>query len=137
MSLTVTRDRVKERCAVADSTFDTAIDHIIEDHVPAIEYAVQAGHLADTSNTGLQATLNLGALEICGGEFLALRSREPGVADVVEIEGISLTPFFTKSARDPGGLVAAGWARLKPFLKAGIEVGPISGVLSGFREEVS
>ncbi|MCC7231214.1 MAG: hypothetical protein IT203_12545 [Fimbriimonadaceae bacterium] len=134
MSLTVTRARIKEKCAVDDSSFDTPIDNILADYLPAIEYAIQPGAISDLGNTGLQATLNLGALEICCGEFVAQRLREPGAAEGIELEGIVLTPFFRRSARDPSGLVIAGWARLKPFLKAGIEVGPISGVLSAFKE---
>ena len=134
MSLTVTRARVKEKCAVTDSSYDTPIDNIIADYVPPIEYAIRPEWIADVGNTGLQATLNLGALEICCGEFIAQRLREFGAAEGIELEGIVLTPFFRRSARDPGGLIVAGWARLKPFLKAGIEVGPITGVLSGFKE---
>jgi len=135
MSLSVTRARVKERCAVTDTTYDTSIDNIISDHVPAIEYAIRPEYVADSGNTGLQATLNLGALETCCGEFLAQRCREPGYAETFELDGIALTPFLQKSARDPSGLVLAGWTRLRPFLKTGVDFGPIAGVLSTLREE--
>lgn len=135
MSLTVTRARVKERCAIADSSYDTPIDNIISDYVSTIEYAIRPEYVADTGNTGLQATLNLGALEICSGEFIAQRLREPGAAENIEIEGIVLQSFFRRSARDPSGLVLAGWTRLKPFLKTGVDFGPIAGVLSALREE--
>jgi hypothetical protein len=135
MALSVTRARVKERCAIADTAYDTPIDNIISDYVPAVEFAIRPEYVADTGNTGLQATLNLGALEICSGEFVAQRLREPGAAENIEIEGIALQSFFTRSARDPSGLVLAGWSRLKPFLKTGVDFGPIAGVLSALREK--
>lgn len=135
MSLTVTRARIKEKCAVTDSSYDTPIDNIIADYVAPIEYAIRNEYIADTGNSGLQTTLNLAALEICCGEFVAQRLREPGAAEGIEIEGLVLTPFFRRSARDPSGLIFAGWTRLIPFLKSGIDIGPIAGVLSGFKEE--
>jgi hypothetical protein len=137
MSLTVTRARVKERCAIADTTYDTPIDNVISDYVPPIEYAIRPEYVADTGNTGLQATLNLAALEICCGEFVAQRCREPGFAESIELDGLSLTPLLQRSARDPSGLVSAGWNRLRPYLKVGVELGPVAGILSGFKEEES
>lgn len=137
MSLSVTRARVKEKCGIADTSYDTPIDNIIADYVPAIEFAILDDRIADTTNTGLQATLNLGALEICCGEFVAQRCREPGFADALELDGLSLTPYFEKSARDPSGLVSAGWYRLKPYLKSGVDVGPYVQILSGLKETES
>ena len=137
MSLTVTRARVKEKCGISDTAYDTPIDNIIADYVLAIEYAIADDRLADTSNTGLQATLNLAALEICCGEFVAQRCREAGFAETLELDGLRLTPFFERSARDPSGLVLAGWSRLKPYLKSGVEVGPLVEILSGFKESES
>lgn len=134
MSLTVTRARIKEKCAVTDSSYDSAIDNIITDYVAAIEFAIRSEYVADTGNSDLQATLNLAALEVCCGEFMAQRYREPGAGESTSIEGVSLTPFLVKSARDPSGLIQSGWNRLKPFLKIGMELGPISGVLSAYRE---
>lgn len=134
MSLNVTRARIKEKCAVTDSTYDTPIDNIIADYVPPIEFAIRPEYIADTGNSGLQATLNLAALEICCGEFVSQRCREPGAGESIELEGVSLTPLLQKSARDPSGLIIAGWTRLKPFLKGGIDVGPIAGIQSAFRE---
>jgi hypothetical protein len=135
MSLTVTRARIKEKCGVADTTYDTPIDNIISDYVAAIEYSVEDQYIADVSNPGLQATLNLGALEVCCGEFYAQRFREPGAADVLDVDGIVLKPNFDGSARDPSGLVLAGWSRLAPYLKSGVQALPIAGVLSAFKEE--
>ena len=73
--MTVTRSRVKERCAISDTNYDTTIDNLIADLVPAIEFSVDP-LLVASSDTGLQATLNLAALELVCGEFLALRLRE-------------------------------------------------------------
>ena len=135
MSLTVTRARIKEKCGIDDSSYDTPIDNLISDYVAPIEFSVRSEYIADTGNSGLQATLNLAALEICCGEFIAQLLREPGASESVSIEGLTLTPFFTRSARDPSGLIVAGWSRLRPFLKTGIDIGPIAGVLSGYKEE--
>ncbi len=134
MALTVTRSRIKERCAVSDSAYDSAIDNIISDYVPVIEFAVRNEFLVDVSNAGLQATLNLAALEICCGEFLGQRMREPGTAEKISVEGLSVEPVLQKSFRDPSGLVLVGWTRLRPYLKSDIGFGPMARVLSGLKE---
>ena len=135
MALTVTRARIKERCAVSDSSYDSAIDNIIADYVAPVEFAIRDEYVADIGSAGLQATLTLGALEICCGEFVAQRCREVGAADAISLEGISMTPFLMKSARDLSGLIASGWARLNPFLKGSHEGGPSVGILSAFKEQ--
>jgi hypothetical protein len=137
VALSVTRSRVKEKCGISASTYDTAIDNIIADYVPAIEFAIRTEYVAAVSNVGLQATLNLGALEICCGEFMAQRFRETGTALAVAPDGFPMLQFFHGSARDPSGLVGAGWQRLKPYLGVGASVGVSVGVISGLKEASS
>ena len=113
--MTVTRARVKERCAVTDTSYDSTIDNLIADLVPAIEFAVDPALVA-SSDTGLQATLNLAALELVCGEFMALRLREPGAAEGIVLGTFELRPP-TRDLADPSGLKAQGTARLAPFVK--------------------
>lgn len=117
MALSVTRARVKEKLGIEDTAFDSAIDSIIAEQVPAIEYAVKPEHVADTGNTGLQSTLNVGAAEIVAGEVLAMLVRKPGYADRVRLGEIELEPYAMDEPSDPGGLKAQGWARLRVYLK--------------------
>ena len=83
--------------------------------VPAIEFAVDPAMVA-SSDTGLQATLNLAALELVCGEFMALRLREPGAAEGIVLGTFELHPP-TRDLADPSGLKAQGTARLAPFVK--------------------
>lgn len=134
MALSVSRSRVKEKCGISASTYDTAIDNIIADYVPAIEFAIRAEYVAAVSNSGLQATLNLGALEICCGEFMGQKFRENGTALSVAPDGFPMLIFYHGSARDPSGLVAAGWQRLQPYVAGGSATGTSVGVISGLKD---
>ncbi len=113
MAITVTRSRVKEKCAIADSDFDSTIDNLIAEFVPVIEYSLLDSFLADDANAGLQATLNLGAVEIICGEFLAQQSREFGATDTIHLGDVTLHP----GCGCFGDLIAGGWNRLRPYLK--------------------
>jgi hypothetical protein len=126
--MTVTRSRVKERCAISDTSYDTTIDNLIADLVPAIEFSVDP-LLVASSDTGLQATLNLAALELVCGEFLALRLREPGAAEGITMGTFELRPP-TRDLTDPSGLKAQGAARLLPYLKPNPSLRLASGVTS-------
>jgi hypothetical protein len=116
MSLTVTRAKVKEMCGVQGTDLDTPIDNLIADLVPIVEYAIKPEHIAATGDAGLQATLNLGAAEIVGGEFLAQLGRHPGAYDTIQIGDFFVTPLLADVA-DPFGLKSQGWMRLRPFLR--------------------
>ncbi len=116
MSIIITRTRVKEKCGIADTSLDTTIDNLIAELGPAIEYSLRPEFIADTGNTGLQATLNLGATEIVCSELLAQILRPAGAAESISIAGLSLGPI--KDAEDRDGLRAQGLARLAPYLKA-------------------
>lgn len=115
MAISVSRSRVKERCGIADSAYDSQIDNLIADHLPAIEYAVRPEHLADAS-AGLVATMNLGATEIVCGELLALLAREPGASARITLGPITYEDL-SKDLADGYGLKRQGWARLTPYLK--------------------
>jgi hypothetical protein len=131
MSLSVTRSRVKEKCGIAVTTYDTTIDNLIAEIVPVIQYAIREEHIADTGNSPLQATLNLGATEIVSAEFLDQLGREPGAFETVSLDGFELKP----SAAPAFILRRRGLARLRPFGKRDI-ANAIGGVAaSGIKNE--
>lgn len=121
MGLNVTRDAVKRKCRISASDFDTEIDELIEEQLPVIEFAILQEHLEDTSNSGLQATLTLGATEVIAGEFLAQSFREPGASETIAFADVFIGNRFDGRFRsdiaDPFGLKAMGWSRLAPYLK--------------------
>jgi hypothetical protein len=102
---------------VTVSAYDNSIDGLISETVPAIEHAIQPERIADTANAGLQATLNLGALEIVCGEFLAQLSRSPGWLDEIAVGDLRFAPAAKVDPLDPFGLKTQGWARLRPYLR--------------------
>lgn len=134
MALTVVASRVKEKLGLTAATWDTAIGNLIDEMVPAISYGIEDAHLADVSNAGLQALLNLGALEMVCGEFAAQLAREPGAAEEVWIGDIHLRPPG-QPLDDPTGLAAQGASRLRPFLKPDPAQRRATGVISAPLEE--
>lgn len=121
MALEVTTETVKAKCRITTANFDDEIDALIEEQLPAIEFAIAETHLNDVANDGLQATLNLGAAEIIAGEFLAQSFREPGACEEIvfgEVRfGVRPGAHFKSSIADPYGLKSQGWQRLSPFMK--------------------
>ena len=126
MSLTVSSSRVKEKCGIDNSDYDTQISHLIDDWVPVIEYAIQDSFLNDVSNTGLQATLNLGATELVSGEFVAQFARKPGAYDSVVLGDLSIRPYVVANPADPSGMKAQGLERLRAFLKKDPALGSLA-----------
>ncbi len=118
MPITVTRARVKEKCGIADTSYDTAIDNLILEIVPVIEYTVSSEALAES---GAGSTLNLAATEVVCGEFQAQRLRETGASDSIAIGDLRLEPVKLAGALD---LLQQGFNRLRPFLKAESYVRP-------------
>lgn len=113
MSITISRNRVKEKCSISVTTYDTTIDNLIAEMGPVITYALRPEFANGELDSGLQATLDLGSTEIVCGEIMAQIFREPGA-----IEGGvfgSLQVYSLK--QDPNLMIAAGWARLRPFLR--------------------
>lgn len=117
MALTVTGAKVKERAALTGSTYDSLISGLISDLVPAIEYMLAPAVLADTGNAGLQATLNLAALEFVAGELLAQLGREPGMSERIAVGPLEIGAVGGP-ASDPSGLKQQAVDRLRPYLRA-------------------
>jgi hypothetical protein len=119
MALSVSVAAVRAKCRILDTEFDTEIQDLIDEQLPVIEYAVLAEHIANTGDTGLQATLNLGATEIIAGEFLAQTFREPGVAEEIQVGELTIGNRLPPRALviDPYMLKEQGWKRLSPYLK--------------------
>ena len=119
MALTVTVATVRSKCRILDTELDTEIEDLIDEQLPAIEYAVLAEHIANTGDTGLQATLSLGAAEIIAGEFLAQTFREQGVAEELQVGELTIGNRLPPRATiiDPYMLKEQGWKRISPYLK--------------------
>jgi hypothetical protein len=115
MPLTVSRAQVKERLGITDAASDSAIDNLLAQVLPALEYALDPRAMADP-DPGLVATLDLGALEWTAGEFASQLLRAPGAAEEISVGGLTLTPPPRKLA-DPTGLRAQGLTRLTPWLR--------------------
>ncbi|MCW5934504.1 MAG: hypothetical protein KIT45_09440 [Fimbriimonadia bacterium] len=115
--LTVTVEAVKRKACFLGDDLDEQIDALIEEYLPVIEYALAPEHL-DNPTQGLLDTLNLGALEIIAGEWLACLLREEGALDSVRAGALETKPpSRPPNPADPSGLMAQGWARLEPCLR--------------------
>ena len=117
MALTVTLARVKEKCSLTGTTYDSTITNLINEMAPVIEYAIRDEHLNDTGNAKLQNTLSLGATEIVCAEILEQLQREAGALESVRLGDFALSP--PEPADWPGALSMkdSGWKRLRPYLK--------------------
>lgn len=124
MPITITRTRVKEKCNISVTTYDTTIDNLIAEFGPVVELSIQPSALADSSLAG---TLDLGATEIVCGEVLAqIRRQEnalPPSAETCGCRGFDPT--------DPSGLAKRGWSRLRPYLKVDWPFRVATGVRTG------
>lgn len=134
MSLSISLTKVKEKCAISGTTYDSKISSLIGDWLPAIEFAIDPAFVADISNTGLQATLNLGATELVAGEFLAQLGRETGASEPLFFGWLELQPA-PRNLADPYGLKSQGAARLQPYLKSTNDILGSIGVLAGGSRE--
>ncbi|MDO8588961.1 MAG: hypothetical protein Q7T82_18195 [Armatimonadota bacterium] len=116
MAISITKTDVKRKLMIAtgDTSYDSAIDSLIAEMQPAVEYSVEPSYLADTGNSGLQATLKLGLLEIVCGEFLEQVLREVGASEEFTIAGMTLGDRKERGA----ALLQQGTDRLAPYLKA-------------------
>ena len=130
MSLVVTSSKVKDRAGITGSAYDSKISSLITDWVASLEFAIEAAFINDTGNTGLQATLNLGATEMVTGEFLSQLAREPGGSEGLFFGWLEVRPAF-RDLNDPFGLKAQGALRLQPYLKHKDELQGSLGVLVG------
>jgi len=116
MSIAITRADVKRKCMIpaADVTYDTSIDSLIAEMQPAVEFTIDDSYLVDTANTGLQAAIKLGILEVISGEFLQQLAREMGSTEEFSIAGITIGRIKEQGP----ALIQQGAARLAPFLKS-------------------
>lgn len=117
MAIEVTLEAVKAKCRILDDEYDDEILALIEEQVPAIEFAILPEHL---SSLFVASTLDLGATEIVAGEFLAQSFREPGVAEEIQVGELRIGDRLPPGAKidDPYMLKEQGWKRLSPYLKA-------------------
>lgn len=116
MSLTVTRAAVKAKLGLDTPALDAAIDGLIADWVPVIEFALEPSAVNDPT-VGMIKTLDLGATEVVAGEFMAQLARTFGYFDSVKVGDFELRPFFRPNILDPTGLKEQGRRRLRPFLR--------------------
>ncbi|OYT69250.1 MAG: hypothetical protein CFK49_11450 [Armatimonadetes bacterium JP3_11] len=114
--LTVTRAAVKRKLRLTTNEYDSEIDALIDEMVPALRYAIDPDYL-NSHDADLRATLNLGALEVVAGEMGATLYRELGAWTGFRLGWLQVDPPALRNPRDPTGLKAQGYARLKPFLK--------------------
>ena len=114
--LTVSRSDVKRKLRLMSNEYDAEIDALIAEMLPALRYALEPEYL-NSNDADLRATLNLGALEVIAGEMSATLYRELGVWTGFRLGWLQVEPPALRNPRDPSGLKAQGYARLKPFLK--------------------
>ena len=132
MAISITKADVKRRLmiATADTSYDSAIDSLIAEMQPAIEYRIDPSYLAYTGDAGLQATLKLGILEVVCGEFLEQTRRETGSCEEFTIAGL------TVGARQERGtaLMQQGYDRLTPYWRGTAEDSTESRIASSTSE---
>ncbi len=116
MSLVVSLSRVREKAGLTGSSYDSKISNLISDWVPVLEFAIDPTFLNDTTNTGLQATLNLAATELITGEIISQLAREIGSTDGFAFGWLEVRSGIRDNA-DPSGLKQQGALRLSTFLK--------------------
>ena len=133
MGLTVTVAGVREKAGITGSSYDSKITNLIAAWVPALEFAIAAPFL-DGSDSGRQATLDLGATEHVAGELLAQIGREPGASEALSFGWLELAPA-ARDLSDPFGLKRQGAGRLAPFMKHPDALQGSPGVLGGGSRE--
>lgn len=129
MSLSVSRSRVKEKCAISTTAYDTTIDNLISEMTAVIAGALRPEY-SGAVEAGLQAAIDLGATEVVCGELLAQLCREPGATEGFAFGPLQVWPIKRGSMNDPYLLIEAGWARLRPFLRLDANVPTYASVLS-------
>ncbi|MFQ3549972.1 MAG: hypothetical protein SNJ70_09515 [Armatimonadota bacterium] len=118
MAFSISVSDVKRKAMISSTYagYDTAISNLISEIQPVLEYSIHPNFLEDISNSGLQATLRLGILEVITGEFIEQLKREFGKGDMVEIGGIKLGESTTNGL----SLIEQGLFRLSPYTRGNI-----------------
>lgn len=114
MAISITTDEVKRKCGIqsADTSRDSDIEALIDEMQPAVEREINPVYLVDTDDTGLQAQIKLGILEIISGEFLEQMLRETGAGETVSVGGTSIGAPM----RMGPDIAIQGRTRLTPYL---------------------
>ena len=118
MAISISVAEVKRKAMIdsSDETYDDAIEDLIDEMQPALEYSIADEYLNDTSDPNLQAALKLGMLEIVTGEFDEQHRRQIGAVEEVSIAGVSIGAGQQRGV----DLIQQGAARLAPFLKSAL-----------------
>ena len=116
MAITITNTEVKRKAMIDVADYDDAIDDLIDEMQPAIEYSIADTYLEDTSDTNLQATLKLGILEIITGELLEQLRREVGASEEFSAAGVSVGASTLRGV----DIMQQGATRLAPYLKSAL-----------------
>ena len=118
MSISITTSDVKRKAMIAsgNTTYDSSISSLVTEMQAALEYSIEFAYLSDTSNTGLQATLKLGMLEIITADFLEQLVREEGRSETFAVSGITIGQAMARGV----DLAAQGAKRLEPYLKSAL-----------------
>jgi len=116
MSISITTADVKRKAMIAsgNTTYDSAISSLITEMQAALEYSIAPEYLAAATDTGLQATLKLGMLEVITADFLEQLVREEGRTEAFAVSGITVGQTAARGVE----LAAQGAKRLEPYLKS-------------------
>lgn len=118
MAISITASDVKRKAGIdsASTTYDAAVTSLISEMQGPLEYSIADQYITDASNSGLQATLKLGIVEMIAGEFVEQLRREIGSTEQFTIAGLSVGP----SAATGVELIQQGATRLAPYLKSAL-----------------
>lgn len=130
--LSVSVGDLRRLCGIdaSDSTQDDALQAVLDAEQPVIEYQLDPDRLAATAtDSGLAATLALGAAEILAGRYLQQQARSPGALDDFKVGPITVSASKAVSALAMAQQLGQhGALRLAPFGRAAgaVPVGPQS-----------
>ena len=116
MPISISSADIKRKAMIdaSNTNYDSLISSLISEMLPPLQYSIADCYLTDTSNSGLQATLSLGMLEIITGEFIEQLRREFGATEEFSIPGVSIGASTLRGA----DLIQQGATRLAPYLKS-------------------
>lgn len=118
MQFSISVSDIKRKSMIADAvtTYDSAISSLITEMQPALEYLIDNAYLLNTSDSGLQAVIKLGIIEVLSGEFICQLLREEGRLESFGVGGITIG----ESKLDGSSLVLQGNERLLPYMKSNL-----------------
>lgn len=119
MAISVGIEAIKRKVGLEGSSWDSHVTLLMNEQISVIEYALEPGALSSSAESGLQATLNLAALEIIAGELFAEISRRPEFQLSFKLGDVEMYPRKYDNVDDPTLLIKKGWSRLAPYLKQG------------------